>query len=313
MIKTATKRVLLRGYRQLLHSATGFRFYNAVYEAGWLPSAVRNRLVVANRHIQPAHLGSREYTLRLIGSGRRVALPPIHTLSHWQFAQSYRWATPFYAHLIRRLLASQPPGLWIDIGATQGIRCLDAHDAGWQVWAYEPNAEALGFYGQLLQRNPWLSRPGDRQVRAAVGDQEGEVTLDIDASSYLSSVSSVSKPSGFQLARSETVPCLRLDRELERHQAEPAGAIAKIDVEGFGLAVLEGFGSKLAQLGAVLVEVTPRTLAPVCQRLEQAGFRMASIDERRHELVPLPQALLPPQGTFDLLAWPQARPLPGLL
>lgn len=312
MIKTATKRALLRGYRKLLRSTTGFRFYNAVYEAGWFPSAVRNRLVVANRHIRPDELGSREYSLRLIGSGRSVVLPPICTLSHWQFAQSYRWATPFYAHLIRRLLASQPTGLWIDIGANQGIRCLDAHDAGWQVWAYEPNAETLGFYSQLLQRNPWLSRVGDRQVRAAVGDQEGEVTLEIDASSYLSSVSSVSKPSAFQLARSEIVPCLRLDRELKRHQVEPGGAIAKIDVEGFEVAVLDGFGSSLGQLGGVLVEVTPRTLVLVCQRLELAGFRIAYIDEQRRELVPLAQALLPPEGTFDLLAWPQARPLPGL-
>lgn len=77
--------------------------------------------------------------------------------------------------------------------------------------AYEPNAEALAFYGQLLQRNPWLSKPADRQVRAAVGDQEGEVTLDIDANSFLFSVSSMSKPSGFQLARSQAVPCLRSD------------------------------------------------------------------------------------------------------
>ena len=312
MIKTTTKRALFRGYRQVLRSATGFRLYNTVYEAGWLPPPVRNRLVLANCHIQPDELGRREYTLRLIGSGRGVALPPIRTLSHWQFAQSYRWATPFYAALIRRLLASQPAGLWIDIGANQGIRCLDAHDAGWHVWAYEPNAEALAFYGQLLQRNPWLSRPGDRQVRSAVGDQEGELTLDIDASSYLSSVSSVTKPSGFQLARTETVPCLRLDQELTRQQGEAAIAIAKIDVEGFELAVLRGFGSRLGQLSAVLVEVNEHTQDPVCKVLHQAGFQMAYIDDQRHELVPLPQAALPPVGTFDLLAWPIARPLPKL-
>ena len=52
MIKAATKRVLLREYRQLLHSTAGFRFFNAIYEAGWLPPAVRNRLVVATRDMQ---------------------------------------------------------------------------------------------------------------------------------------------------------------------------------------------------------------------------------------------------------------------
>jgi len=52
MIKAATKRVLLREYRQLLHSTAGFRFFNAIYEAGWLPPAVRNRLVVATRDKQ---------------------------------------------------------------------------------------------------------------------------------------------------------------------------------------------------------------------------------------------------------------------
>lgn len=313
MIKTATKKALLRGYRQLLRSTTGFRFYNAVYEAGWLPTPIRNQLVVANRHIQPEELGSIEYTLRLIGTGRSVALPPIRTLRHWQFAQSYRWATPFYSHLIRHLLASEPAGLWIDIGANQGIRCLDAHDAGWQVWAYEPNAETLGFYLQLLQCNPSLTRSGDRAILAAVGDREGEVTLDIDASSYLSSVSSVSKPSGFQLARSETVALLRMDQELTRHQGKAAGAIVKIDVEGLELAVLRGFGSRLSQLGAVLVEVTQHTQEPVGKVLHQAGFQMAYIDETRHELVLLPQAAMPSAGTFDLLAWPVARPLPKLL
>jgi hypothetical protein len=115
------------------------------------------------------------------------------------------------------------------------------------------------------------------------------------------------------IARSETVPCLRLHRELEHHQAVAADAIAKIDVEGFELAVLQGFGSKLGQLGAVLVEVTPRSLPKVCLLLEQAGFRMFYIDERLRELVPLNQAGLPSEGTFDLLAWPQARPLPELL
>ena len=110
-------------------------------------------------------------------------------------------------------------GLTIDIGANQVIRCLDAHDAGWQVWAYEPNAESLVFYGQLLQRNLWLGKPADRQLWAAVGDQEGELTLDIDASSFFPSVNSMSKPYGFQLACSEAVPCLCLDRELERNLA----------------------------------------------------------------------------------------------
>lgn len=310
MIKSATKQVFLRGYRQLLHSAAGFRLYNTLFESSRLPSSIRNRLVMANRHIHPEELGSRDYTLRLISSGRNVSLPPIRTLSQWQFAQSYRWATPFYAELIRRLLASKPTGLWIDIGANHGIRCLDAHDAGWKVWAYEPNAEALAFYGQLIERNPWLNREGDRQVRAAVGNQEGELMLDIDASSYLSSVRSVSKPSGFHLARSETVPCLRMDQEFDLHQAEAADVIAKIDVEGFELAVLEGFGSRLRQLSAVLVEVSSSTVLSVCKFLEDSGFCLVYIDDLQRELVPLPDAVFPPDGTFDLLAWPKASSCP---
>lgn len=313
MIKKATKKAFLQGYRKILRSARGFRFYNSVYEVNWLPTPIRNLLVLSNCHIQADELGSSQYTLSLIRNGLRVDLPPIQTLSHWQFVQSYRWATPFYAELIRRLLAHYPSGLWIDIGANQGIRCLDAHDAGWQVWAYEPNAEALSFYRELLQRNSWLNRPGDRQVQAAVGDKESELMVDIDASSYLSSVSGVDKPEGFEIARSETVQCLRMDRQFERWQAEISSAFAKVDVEGFEVAVLEGFGSSLSQLRALLVEVTRSSVVPVSSMLESAGFQLLFIDERYHKLTPGPNAVLPQHGTFDLLAWPQALPLPSIL
>lgn len=81
-------------------------------------------------------------------------------------------------------------------------------------------------------------------------------------------------------------------------------------MEGFELAVLQGFGSKLGQLGEVLVEVTPRSLPKVCHLLEQVGFRMFYIDERLRDLLRLNQAGFPPVASYDLLAWPQQRPLP---
>lgn len=310
MLKSSSKQFLLSSYRHLLSSSRGFLLYNTLYESNWLPIGIRNRLVIANRYIQPADLGSEHYNLRLVSSGRQVKLPPIHLLRHWQFAQSYRWATPFYAEVIRRLLAVHSAGIWIDIGANQGLRCLDAHDAGWQVWAYEPNTEALNFYRTLIDLNPWLSKPGNRQVQAAIGNQQGSVTIEIDSTSYLSSVSTVNKPSDFELERTERVPCLRMHGELNQLKNKDTNIIAKIDVEGFEVAVLEGFGPWLNPLKALLVEVTPQTIATVRQLLEQAGFRIWFIDEQYYQLVHIQDASLPIEGTFDLLAWPKGLLLP---
>ena len=79
-----------------------YRFYlcNTLYESGWLIPALLNQLVVASHHIHPGKSGSTDYTLRLT-----------NTLSNWQFAQSYRWATPLHTDLLREALNSQPADL----------------------------------------------------------------------------------------------------------------------------------------------------------------------------------------------------------
>lgn len=310
MLKKFAKRSLLQAYRSLLATPGGFCLYNACYESNLMPAGLLNRLVAANRHVSPDQLGSRNYMLRLIGSGCKLTLPPISSLSQWQFAQSYRWATPFYSSVIRQLLTQLPAGLWIDIGANQGLRCLDAHAAGWTVWAYEPNNEAIAYYEAILRDHPWLRHSGDRLVVAAVGNGETQLSLDVDASSYLSAVSSLRKPVGFQLARTETVPCYRLDAELIRHGRSASGAVAKIDVEGFECEVLEGCGTALAELAALLVEVTAQTVSAVEQRLRAAGFELRFIDENQRRLTPLES--LPASGTYDLLAIRPETVLPWL-
>jgi FkbM family methyltransferase len=139
----------------------------------------------------------------------------------------------------------------------------------------------------------------------ALGDHEGEVTLevrpDVQGSTLLEEVGPR------QVLRFERVPMRRFDKMIGGFQRP---ALAKIDVQGAELMVLEGMTDRIKEIDAFVIETSTiatvkggAEMAEVVTFMHQHGFVVADIIGMKRR--PLDGAT----AQFDLLFVPDASPL----
>jgi FkbM family methyltransferase len=131
------------------------------------------------------------------------------------------------------------PGFYVDVGAFDPVRGSNTymlHLRGWSGVNIDANPAAIERFRQ--------ARPNDRNVQAAVCDQEIEVEFDIYALAALSTADPSAKAAYAREGRAQLVETLFLqtytlrsilDRCLPQGQAVD---LMSVDVEGFDLAVL---------------------------------------------------------------------------
>lgn len=157
----------------------------------------------------------------------------------------------------------------VDAGANIGLASmwLAATYPGAQLHCFEPELGAFA----LLQHNTRQLR-GARCQRAALGARTGEITFHVTENASDHSVFDLGVP-----AHPEVVSCLRLDEYLINQGIERVDLL-KLDVEGSELAVLEGLGSQIDRVGAIVGEVHGRLVdeAAFYGLLRDRGFRIVA-------------------------------------
>lgn len=195
-----------------------------------------------------------------------------------------------------RFFRQFPPGPFrtiLDIGAYHGEftdRMLRHHEVD-KVFLFEPFADSVAF----LQKH-YQAEPRCQVLPYALSDESGSTTLQVlnhaDSSSLLAPVGNadglLQRP--FHAVKETRIETRRLDelpalRDIERFD------IAKIDVQGAELKVLQGCGDLLQRIQSIYIEVNFCSLyeggAVFCDThafLEQAGFKLGFMQEfRRNE------------------------------
>ena len=176
----------------------------------------------------------------------------------------------------------------IDVGANCGQYALQLRDSGYRgyIISFEPLSEAYLKLVDVAKNDPlWTIYP-----RTAVGDCNGNVTINVAANSQSSSIlnileAHVSAAPSSRYVSSEIVPIIRLDRvEHELIGFERGGAFLKIDVQGFEKNVLVGAESVLRHIRGVRLELSlvqlyegQELLFSMVEYLENLGFELWSL------------------------------------
>jgi FkbM family methyltransferase len=173
--------------------------------------------------------------------------------------------------------------LVLDVGANAGQFGRDLRSMGYRgrIVSFEPLSSA---HAQLVQAArgdaAWTVHP-----RCAVGDRDGEVTINVSGNSVSSSLLPMTQAHETAARSSayvgtEQVPLARLDSLAETYLARARAPFLKIDTQGFEWAVLDGAGKLLPHLRGVLCELSLVHLyegqhlwLDVIQRLEAEGLR----------------------------------------
>ena len=183
--------------------------------------------------------------------------------------------------LIRALLAGG--GDFIDIGANIGsYTIISAEQRRARVLAIEPHPQTFEYLRRNVARNGYENV---HLVRAAVGASEGSITVTDTPGSAVTHITC----DGSGVA----VPLRRMDSLLEETGLSPD--VVKIDVEGFELGVLQGFGERLRDVNVLFIEMNALgegNAADVRALLERADFCPPRyFDARVRELVGSPVAI----------------------
>jgi FkbM family methyltransferase len=164
--------------------------------------------------------------------------------------------------------------LW-DVGANVGLHAVTVKHLrpDTTVIAFEPSP----YTAARLIANADLNSAAVQVVTAALSDTTGIAELSV-VSRGNSGLTSLRPWPDVRYENTILCPCTRAD-DLVAAGALPAPTVVKLDVEGFELEVLRGFGALLASpaLGAIVFEapgaaVTQADDYPVFETLRHAGF-----------------------------------------
>jgi FkbM family methyltransferase len=187
----------------------------------------------------------------------------------------------------QQLLSNEAITLVLDVGANVGQYGTQLRADGYSgpIMSVEPLSDAFATLSDRakLDHN-WAC------IRSAIGDRDGEVSINISANSYSSSLLSMcaqhlaSAPES-AYSGTEVVPLQRLD-SLTQDKISPSDRLyLKIDVQGFERQVLDGAPRTLRQVRAIEVELSLVTLyegqtlfAPMIKLLQDAGFQLISVE-----------------------------------
>ena len=174
-----------------------------------------------------------------------------------------------------------------DIGANIGQFAHELRFVGFsgEIVSFEPLSSAYAVLSKAAQADrKWKIHP-----RAAVGDQVGEIEINIAGNSVSSSIlpmleahSSVAKDSAY-VAR-ECTPLIMLDSIAPTYLSATARPFIKIDTQGFESQVLDGAAETLKRAQGVLLELSLVPLyeghklwLEMIQRMADQGFTLWAI------------------------------------
>jgi FkbM family methyltransferase len=182
-------------------------------------------------------------------------------------------AKPDEAHLVYALLADGPPGVMLDVGAHHGSSLGPFADAGWRVYAFEPDAknrarlvEHYGAYKNVVIDARGI---GEREARA-VPFYRSELSTGI---SGLSKFHDSHVPAGTIDLTTVAAVCAAW--------RPPAIDFLKIDTEGFDLFVLRGVPWEHLAPRVIVCEFEDAKTVPLgygfhdlARYLQQRGYRI---------------------------------------
>ena len=163
------------------------------------------------------------------------------------------------------LLARHGIDLVLDVGANVGqyARGLRAAGYGGRIIWFEPQSAAHAALTEAAAGDAgWTVAP-----RMALGDADGEITINVSAASDMSSALAFTAETerhftSDRFVGSERAPLRRLDGVWADHVRGAERVFLKSDTQGFDLAVLRGAGDRLAAITGVQVEAS---LHPIYQ------------------------------------------------
>jgi len=178
-------------------------------------------------------------------------------------------------------------GLVFDIGANKGQFAKDLRSAGYTgtIVSFEPLSEAhLKLEANSRGDAKWLVH-----TRAALGDCDGEVEINLAGNSVSSSIlpmleahSSAARQSIY--VGSERAPLARLDSLSHKYITSSSSFFVKIDAQGYEWQVLDGASETLQIASGVLLEMSLVPLyhgqhlwLDLLERMEGIGFTLWSI------------------------------------
>lgn len=168
----------------------------------------------------------------------------------------------------------QPTDCFWDIGGNVGLYSLLAAECDAEVVTFEPWLENAATIERNLHRNDLSARVIPKALASEGGPRE--FTLDERETPGSGRGSLLDD---WQDGRTQIVECVRGDTAIERDEL-PTPTVAKIDVEGAELEVLEGLGDRLTEIQLLYCELHGIDDSEVQTLLRAEGFEIeADTDE----------------------------------
>jgi FkbM family methyltransferase len=187
----------------------------------------------ALNHVRDALVrrGEEIVIVRIINGGYvAVNLGDYH---HQRIAGTGRYEQATTSVLQRSLGAGD---VFLDVGSNAGFYSALAAGLGARVYAFEPNPAMA----DLIQQ---VAHPNVEVTRVAVGDEAGDIALNLSPDPSHSGISSIHDLPHLAGSRRITVPVITLDEFCTQHALLPR--VVKIDVEGHEGAVIDGMSNLL--------------------------------------------------------------------
>ncbi len=189
---------------------------------------------------------------------------------------------------MKQLFTYHNINLVLDVGANVGQYAKFLREFGYRgkIVSFEPLSTAYSHLKALSSRDPlWEIAP-----RTAIGDETGEIAINISSNSYSSSVldmldSHVKAAPESAYIGSEKVKLSRLDTIAQEYIKQDVNSIfLKIDVQGFEKQVIEGADRILPQVKGIQVELSLVPLykdqllfKEMLELIEQLGYELHGV------------------------------------
>lgn len=160
---------------------------------------------------------------------------------------------------IAKMLSIHEVDLVFDVGANTGQFGRFLRDAGYKggIVSFEPTMDAWSRLKQESKSDPlWTIAP-----RAAIGDFDGDVKINLSANSVSSSVMNMldahsdAAPESLYVG-SENVPMFKLDSLANDYLTQNSRAFLKIDTQGYEDKVLQGAADLLSKVVGIQLELS---------------------------------------------------------